>query len=166
MGGVRLGAGRKVDENSERSRRAGFRLGRVEPTYDGPVPAFPLPEPTGRELEVWATAWRGAQGNVWSSPAERWRVPAVGLWCRTMVRCEDPSAGAAILAQLHRLADQVGLTTAGLAAMGWKVVEPDCEPRPSLAVVPAPRRLRGPSAMDRARARAEQQGAISEPDDD
>ena len=29
--------------------------------------------------------------------------------------------GAAHLAQLHRFADQIGMTTAGLAEMGWKV---------------------------------------------
>jgi hypothetical protein len=37
------------------------------------------------------------------------------------VRCEDLEAGAALLGQLHRFADQIGLTTAGLAEMGWKV---------------------------------------------
>ena len=37
------------------------------------------------------------------------------------MRCDDPDAGAAHLAQLHRFADQIGMTTAGLAEMGWKV---------------------------------------------
>lgn len=43
------------------------------------------------------------------------------MWVRVKVRCEDPEAGAALLGQLHRFADQIGMTTAGLAEMGWKV---------------------------------------------
>ena len=43
------------------------------------------------------------------------------MWCRLTVRCEDPDAPAALLGQLHRFADQIGMTTAGLAEMGWKV---------------------------------------------
>ena len=54
-------------------------------------------------------------------PSEAWRQGTVALWVRTRVRCEDPEAGAALLGQLHRFADQVGMTTAGLAEMGWKV---------------------------------------------
>jgi hypothetical protein len=43
------------------------------------------------------------------------------MWVRVKVRCEDPECGAALLGQLHRFADQIGMTTAGLAEMGWKV---------------------------------------------
>jgi len=54
-------------------------------------------------------------------PSESWRVDTVALWVRVKVRCEDGEAGAALLGQLHRFADQIGMTTAGLAEMGWKV---------------------------------------------
>lgn len=54
-------------------------------------------------------------------PSEAWRVRTVAMWVRLTVRCEDPEAGAALLGQLHRFADQIGMTTAGLAEMGWKV---------------------------------------------
>jgi len=43
------------------------------------------------------------------------------MWVRTSVRAEELDAGAALLGQLHRFADQIGMTTAGLAEMGWKV---------------------------------------------
>jgi hypothetical protein len=45
------------------------------------------------------------------------------MYCRTLVRCEAPDAGAALIGQLHRFADQIGLTTAGLAEMGWSVAQ-------------------------------------------
>jgi hypothetical protein len=37
------------------------------------------------------------------------------------VICESSEATAADKNSLHRFADQIGLTTAGLAEMGWKV---------------------------------------------
>ncbi|MCH1867084.1 hypothetical protein [Nocardioides sp. CFH 31398] len=70
---------------------------------------------------MWDLAWRTPQGWAWSQPSEQWRHLTIGLWVRTFVRCEAESAPASILAQLHRFADQVGMTTAGLAEMGWQI---------------------------------------------
>lgn len=89
--------------------------------FTGPVPEFPLPGVSVRELEVWEWAWRTPQACAWSMPSELWRARTVALWVRLSVRCEDPDAPASLIGQLHRFADQVGLTTAGLAEMGWKV---------------------------------------------
>ena len=54
-------------------------------------------------------------------PSQAWRQRTVALWVRTVVRCEEPDAPASLLGQLHRFADQIGMTTAGLAEMGWAV---------------------------------------------
>lgn len=54
-------------------------------------------------------------------PSEAWRTRTVAMWVRLSVRCETEDAPAALLGQLHRFADQIGMTTAGLAEMGWKV---------------------------------------------
>lgn len=70
---------------------------------------------------MWEQAWRTPQACAWALPSEAWRQGTVALWVRTKVRCEDPEAGAAMLGQLHRFADQIGMTTAGLAEMGWRV---------------------------------------------
>jgi hypothetical protein len=43
------------------------------------------------------------------------------MWVRLSVRCESSDVSPSLLGQLHRFADQVGLTTAGLAEMGWSV---------------------------------------------
>ena len=121
-GGARNRSGPPPNEKSERSDLRGYKLTALPAQgYDGPVPDFPLPAPTGRELEVWEQAWRTPQACAWSMPSESWRIPTVGLWVRVKVRCEDAEAGAALLGQLHRFADQIGMTTAGLAEMGWKV---------------------------------------------
>jgi len=121
-GGARNRSGPKPSEDSERSERRGYTLTSLPAHgYDGPVPDFPLPSPTSRELEVWESAWRTPQACAWSLPSEAWRARTVAMWVRLSVRCEEPDAGAALLAQLHRFADQIGMTTAGLAEMGWKV---------------------------------------------
>lgn len=121
-GGARNRSGPKADPNSERSDRRGYSLPALPAEgFDGPVPEFPLPQATKRELEVWEAAWRSPQACAWSMPSESWRLPTVAMWVRVKVRCEDPEAGAALYAQLHRFADQIGMTTAGLAEMGWRV---------------------------------------------
>lgn len=121
-GGARNRSGPPADPNSGRSDQRGYTLTALPAEgYSGPVPDFPLPAPSGRELEVWEQAWRTPQACAWSLPSEAWRIPTVALWVRVKVRCEDPEAGAALLGQLHRFADQIGMTTAGLAEMGWRV---------------------------------------------
>lgn len=121
-GGARNRSGPKADPNSGRSDRRGYTLTALPAEgYDGPVPDFPLPAASARELEVWAEAWRSPQACAWSMPSEQWRVRTVAMWVRLSVRCEAVDAGAAHLAQLHRFADQIGMTTAGLAEMGWRV---------------------------------------------
>jgi len=121
-GGARNRSGPKAVEDSGRSDRRGFKLTALPSEgFKGTAPEFPLPTPTDRELEVWASAWATPQACAWSMPSERWRVRAVAMWVRTSVRAEELDAGAALLSQLHRFADQIGMTTAGLAEMGWKV---------------------------------------------
>ena len=121
-GGARNRSGPKADLTSGRSDRRGYTLTALPAEgYDGPIPEFPLTRPTNRELEVWESAWRTPQACAWSLPSEAWRNRAVAMWVRTSVRCEAPDATAGLLSQLHRFADQIGMTTAGLAEMGWKV---------------------------------------------
>lgn len=121
-GGARNRSGPTADPSSGRSDRRGFKLTALPAEgYDGAVPDFPLPSPSGRELDVWEQAWRTPQACAWSLPSEAWRTRTVAMWVRLSVRCEDPEAGAALLGQLHRFADQIGMTTAGLAEMGWVV---------------------------------------------
>jgi hypothetical protein len=74
-----------------------------------------------REAELWEWAWRTPQACAWSMPSERWRIHTIAMWVRTFVICEGDEATAADKGSLHRFADQIGMTTAGLAEMGWKV---------------------------------------------
>lgn len=121
-GGARNRSGPKADEKSGRSDARGYSLTALPSQgYDGDIPDFPLPAPSDREVQVWSQAWRSPQACAWSMPSEMWRVRTVAMWVRLSVRCEQTDSPAALLGQLHRFADQIGMTTAGLAEMGWKV---------------------------------------------
>lgn len=149
-GGRRNRSGPQKSEDSGRSDRAGYSLTALPAEgYDGLVPDFPLQKRTvwneyfvgegknrekvrelddvatetvwERELELWAWLWTTPQACAWSMPSERWRLHTIALYVRTFVICEGSEATAADKNSLHRFADQIGMTTAGLAEMGWKV---------------------------------------------
>lgn len=143
-GGARNRSGPRPQEGSGRSDRRGYKLSALPATgFDGPVPKFPLPGASARELQVWAEAWRSPQACAWSLPSESWRVGSVAMWVRVRVRAEDPRASSVLLGQLHRFADQIGMTTAGLAEMGWKIADAEDSPAAvSPDRVPVVRRLR------------------------
>lgn len=140
-------SGPQPQEGSGRSDRRGYSLTALPAEgYDGAIPGFPLPrrdvfrkewDEAGkqvqvfdsaetsrvaeRELELWAWHWRTPQACAWSMPSEAWRLHVIALYVRTFVVCESGEATAADKNSLHRFADQIGMTTAGLAEMGWKV---------------------------------------------
>lgn len=145
-GGSRNRSGPPADPGSGRSERRGYKLTALPASgYDGPVPDFPLPQRTvrrweyedkrrfqvvdedatedvrERELELWAWLWRTPQACAWSMPSESWRLHTIAMYVRTFVVCEGSDATAADKGSLHRFADQIGMTTAGLAEMGWQV---------------------------------------------
>lgn len=78
-----------------------------------------------RELELWAWAWGLPQACAWSLPSESWRLVTIAHWVRTAVLCESSEATAADKNSLHRFADQIGLTPAGLRENGWAITDDD-----------------------------------------
>lgn len=157
-GGSRARSGPLPQEGSGRSDKRGYRLTELPNTaYTGQAPEFPLPDQSLREAEVWREVWRLPQAHAWSRPSESWRLRTIAMYVRQSVKCEAPDIGAAHVAQIHRFADQIGLTDAGLAGMGFKISDHTQAPPPKrsggkkssrdrLQVVgAAPRRLRAPA---------------------
>lgn len=141
-GGARNRSGPQPDPSSGRSERRGIKLTALPADgYDGEVPEWPLParqvyyfedktrvldedateSVMDREREVWEWAWRTPQAWAWSQPSESWRMMTVAMWVRTFVLCESSEATAADKGSLHRFADQIGLTPAGLKENGWAI---------------------------------------------
>jgi hypothetical protein len=113
-------SGPTPDPNSLKTAKRGLTFTALPAAgYDGEVPEFPLLEQSEREVTLWAWAWRTPQAAAWA--AEPWRQHSVALWVRTAAICESGDATAADKNSLHRFADQIGLTPAGLAFNGWKI---------------------------------------------
>jgi hypothetical protein len=169
--GQNTNSGPPPDPNSLNSAKRGLTFTALPANgYDGEVPDYPLPkvkvyeiyfedkqrvkdydaETTedrfARELELWAWAWRTPQAAAWAK--EPWRQHPVALWVRTAAICEGADATAADKNSLHRFADQIGLTPAGLAFNGWKIAADQlAEKRAEKAPAPAV-----PTARDRMKA--------------
>lgn len=145
-GGSRNRSGPQADPSSGRSDRRGVKLTALPAEgFDGDIPSYPLPKRDvfnvyfedkarvrefdegateaqwERELDLWEWAWRTPQACAWAMPSERWRHMAIAQWVRTSVVCESSEATAADKNSLHRFADQIGLTPAGLKENGWAV---------------------------------------------
>lgn len=160
-GGARNRSGPKANPDSGRSDRRGYTLTALPAEgYSGEVPEFPLPrrvvlrweyedkrrfqvpdldataDVAEREVELWSWLWRTPQACAWSMPSESWRLHTIAMYVRTFVICEGSEATAADKGSLHRFADQIGMTTAGLAEMGWSVAVDETaakreEPKPA-----------------------------------
>ncbi len=113
-------SGPPPDPKSGRSERRGLRFDALPAEgYDEEVPNFPLPQMSSRESTLWDWAWTTPQAKAWS--VEPWRWHTVAMWVRTAVVCEAGEATAADKNSLHRFADQIGLTPAGLKENGWRI---------------------------------------------
>ena len=150
-GGARVRSGPAPDPSSGRSEKRKYLLTALPVDgYSGPVPKFPLPadgdvKRAAREKALWRDAWRSPQACAWSM--EAWRTRIVAQYCRVAAVVElDPSASAALVAQLHRFRDQLGLTPAGLRDNGWRIADTPVELRPVVEDRPQRRRSRELSA--------------------
>lgn len=126
-GGARNRSGPGVDPNSGRSDQRGISLVTLPlEGYDAEPPEWPLgpsvsDELTGpREREIWAEVWTTPQAAAWAGQSWRWSI--VGEYCRLKAVVEmAPGSNAALVSQLHRYRDQLGLTPAGLKENGWRI---------------------------------------------
>jgi hypothetical protein len=87
--------------------------------FDQDAPEIPLPAPTAREVELWNLAWAAPQAWMWIQ--EPWRWQTIGLWVRRTALAESKDANASDINAVIRLADQIGMTPAGLKENGWAI---------------------------------------------
>ena len=70
---------------------------------------------------MWNAAWKTPQAAAWAT--EPWRHRTVAMWVRWSVRMEAADAPAAVGTVVMRLADQIGLTPAGMRENRWVILE-------------------------------------------
>ncbi len=162
-GGARNRSGPQSVKGSARTDARGILMQLLPAEgYKGRVPKFPLrprrvyrweqedgrrfqvfdEEETGlvadREKELWRWAWRTPQATMWIRQSERWRMMAIAQWVRISVICEGDEATAADKGSVHRFADQIGLTPAGLRENGWEVAPDEVEEKRKQRSEPEP----------------------------
>lgn len=129
-GGARNRSGPQPLESSLTSAKRGLAFRTLDAAgYAGKVPAFPLPASTSeemigaREVGIWATLWEYPQAFAWAE--EPWRHETIAEFCRLKATIEvEPGSNAALVGQMHRYRDQIGLSPAGLKENGWKIGAP------------------------------------------
>ena len=119
-GGPRNRSGPKPTDSSFNAAKKGLEFDTLPADgFKGEPPEFPLPGASQRELDVWERVWKTPQAVAWIG--EPWRWGSIAMYARWYVKAEAEEVAAAVLGQVHRLADQIGLTPAGLKENGWKV---------------------------------------------
>lgn len=130
-GGARVRSGPPVDPNSARSDARGLSFQTLPSEgYLGDVPEFPIRVSKGsRVLQLWENTWRCPQGVAWIDQPYRWH--SIAEYCLLMREIEQDPTRAALVGQLHRYRDQLGLTPAGLRENGWQIgtVVSDVKPK-------------------------------------
>lgn len=170
-GGARLRSGPMPDEHSQTSERRGYKLSALpNHGYAGKPPKYPLQpiviyDSRGKDREndvaatrqfaalerkTWKWLWSTPQACAWSLPQFSYLLYDIALYCRQLVICETSDATSADRGLLPRFADRIGLSPAGLAALGWKIVADEIGARRNGVSeenvetdTPARRRLRG-----------------------
>jgi hypothetical protein len=119
----------------------------------GPAPKWPSGhKPTADERRAWRRLWATPQATAWEKIPGT--IETVERYVRVSVAASRQlDAGepqAALLAQLARLEDTLGITPAGLARLRWTLADP-VQPAPPLRIAdsddetrpaPLPRRMR------------------------
>lgn len=159
-GGARNKSGPARDLDSGRTERLGIVLTDLPAAGSGivHVPEFPLPVTARyeivkedkevrrekdrgeteafreREVDIWNSLWALPQGIAWER--EPWRWYTIADYCRAQTVFEtDPDKSAAFLAQIARLKDDIGLTSAGMRFLGWAVKHDEMSKRRGAAPV-------------------------------
>lgn len=104
---------------------------------DGPMPAFPLVDPTDRELDLWERLWESPQAVMWETLHLDFEVAS---YVRLLARAEAPRSSAIVWGQVKMVAESLGLSANGMARNRWTVasIEPDTDddaPRAAVSAV-------------------------------
>lgn len=143
-GGARARSGPAPDPNAlRRERDAGEWTVLPAEGRLGDPPAFPLLDPTDRELELWATEWARPQAVAW----ERLGLETeVALYVRNLSLAELPGAPVTLSTLVKQLRDSLGLSVAGLRVNRWRIARDEVAEKRGSTPGSAPAR---PSARSR-----------------
>lgn len=86
------------------------------------MPAWPLTPATKRERTVWARLWKKPQAVVWEAEGQH---DVVAIYVRRFCEAEVRMSPTNLSTLVRQMADALGLTTPGLRANRWTIVDED-----------------------------------------
>lgn len=114
-----IGNARKTNS---RHRSPGARSGLIELPIEGcslPVPRLPKTRDwTPEERRLWRNLWRSPQANEWEDSF----IAAVAAYVCHATAVYAGEAAAWQAQEMRHLGAQLGLTPAGMSALGWVIV--------------------------------------------
>jgi len=85
---------------------------------EGPVPPWPLSDPTPREVELWARQWARPQAVMWELNGQQ---EEVAHHVRSLIDAERHGASVASRVLVMRQQETLGLSLPGLARNRWRI---------------------------------------------
>jgi hypothetical protein len=86
--------------------------------FTGPVPRWPLSEPTADEWDAWESLWHLPQAAAWA----RLSVSrTVARYVRALIVAESRESSAFHLSEVRQLEDRLGLTPMAMLRLRWEV---------------------------------------------
>lgn len=91
---------------------------------DGPLPAFPLIDPTPREYELWERLWELPQAVAWEAAHLEMEVAS---YVRLLARAELPRSSALVWGQVKQIGESLGLSASGMQRNRWVIGEVEAD---------------------------------------
>lgn len=122
-GGARAVSGPAPDPNALRRDRPSDKDGWTILPADGRIgdpPAWPLINPTDRELAFWADMWTRPQAVMWEALGQDVEV---AFYVRKLVEAEQPRASVELRKSIRQDFDSLGLSVQGMLRNRWKIAD-------------------------------------------
>lgn len=130
-GGARSRSGPAPDPNAlRRDRDSGDWVTLPSSGREGPVPEWPLSDPSKRELELWESEWLRPQAVMWERNGQELEV---AMFVRALKDAEAPNASVASRTLVRQMLESLGLSLPGMLRLKWRIGDPPKSARRSVA---------------------------------
>ena len=119
-GGARARSGPAPDPNAlRRERDDGEWVSLPAEGRTDPPPAWPLEDPSAREVALWRELWSMPQALMWERQRQ---FLEVALYVRRLAEAEQRNSSTSLSTLVRQMSDSLGLTTPGMRSNRWRVV--------------------------------------------
>ena len=142
-GGARARSGPPADPNALRRDRKDDKGWETLPSegFQGVTPEFPLESFSPSEWALWKRLWSKPQAFMWDQLQLEFEVAA---YVRAFLESVEPDASAGLKTAVLRMSAELGLSTAGMGQLRWKIAVDEVGAKRAEAPAKS-----GPSARER-----------------